>query len=537
MSVLEEMRELYKTTNDSSISKNYILNIDGTDYDNTNIVFGSFSVTEKLCSSEQLRFGECNASMLKVKMVAGIGDVTAKKLKLVQTVNDYSMDIGVFNIDSCVLTENKEYRDIVAYDNIILFSTDVSAWYNGLTFPITINDMLSSLCEYVGVELAEMTLINGDVEIEKTISPEDLKGVIVLKSIAELNGGFFRAAVDGKIEFVLLDTSDVDEILEVSHYKSLKTEDFETNLITKLVIRSEEDDIGASAGDGDNAYIIQDNFLLYGSSTETLQGIAERIFEIVQDISYIPYTAEQIGLPYIRCGQQISYNLANGEQFVGLVLQRTLSGTQALKDVIKTTGTQSTAATYGVEADTIKLKYRINRLKRTLEVTNLLIEDLEKNLSNEITQTSNELNALVKKVATMGDMGVTDIKIMYVMSDSASEAPTEGWSDTAPEWVDGKYIWQKTVTTYNNGETYESNAICITGATGAAGADGKDGAAGAQGPQGDKGEKGDKGDTGATGAAGKDGATGAQGPQGEKGEKGDKGDTGSTCATGAAVKD
>ncbi|MBQ9700696.1 MAG: hypothetical protein IJV71_08770, partial [Lachnospiraceae bacterium] len=137
----------------------------------------------------------------------------------------------------------------------------------------------------------------------------------------------------------------------------------------------------------------------------------------------------------------------------------------------------------------------------------------------------------------MGDMGVTDIKIMYVMSDSASEAPTEGWSDTAPEWVDGKYIWQKTVTTYNNGETYESNARCITGATGAAGADGKDGAAGAQGPQGDKGEKGDKGDTGATGAAGKDGATGAQGPQGEKGEKGDKGDTGATGATGAAGKD
>ena len=485
MSVTDEVKKLYKATNDSTINKNYIMSIDGTDYDNTNIIMGSFSITEKLCSSSQLKFGECNASILKVKVVADIGDISDKKIILNQEINDNSIDIGVYNVDSCVLTENKEYREVVAYDNIFLFNMDVSIWYNTLDFPIKIKDMLSSLCSHIGVELAEMTLPTGDKEIEKTISPEELKGITVLKCIAELNAGFFRADSLGKIEFVTIDTSVVDDYLEVKDYITLKTETFTTNTITKVVMRKDEDDIGASAGEGDNAYIIEDNFLLYGSSTDTLKGFAEIIYERVKNISYVPYTAEQIGLPYLRCGSQISYKLTSGESFVGLMLQRTLSGTQGLKDVIKTSGTKLIGSTFGIEADVIKVKNKVNRLKRTLEQTLIEMENLEEGLNSEIKQTANALNVLVKKVATMGDMGVTDIVIMYAISESSTEAPVEEdsdeapiWSSNPPKWIDGKYIWQKTVTTYNDGNVYESNPICITGATGAPGTDGKDGATG-----------------------------------------------------------
>ncbi|MEE1517253.1 MAG: hypothetical protein UF228_06615 [Lachnospiraceae bacterium] len=480
MSILDELKQLYKTTNDSTVCKNYIMNIDGTEYDNKNIVLGTFSITEKLCSSQQLKFGECNASMLKVKMVAGVGDINKKKISVSQTINGNSINIGVFNVDSCVLTENKEYRDVVAYDNMYLFNCNVSSWYNELEFPITERDMLISLCNYVGVELADVSLITGEIEIEKTINPEDLKAITVLKCIAELNAGFFRAASDGKIEFVTLNTKDIDDYLEVRHYKTLKTENFAMDKITRLTIRTDEDDIGASSGDGDNAYVIEDNFLLYGSSSEKLKGIADIIYEAIKDISYVPYTAEQIGLPYLRCGSRISYKLVNGESFEGLVLQRTLSGTQALKDVIKTSGTKTTDEVFGIEKDIIKLKNKTNRLKRTIEQTLLAIENLEDGLYSEINQTADELNVLVKKVANMGDMGVTSIVIMYTISDSATEGPSDTaiWSLEAPKWVDGKYIWQKTVTTYNDGNVYESNAVCITGATGAAGEDGEPGEAG-----------------------------------------------------------
>lgn len=138
------------------------------------------------------------------------------------------------------------------------------------------------------------------------------------------------------------------------------------------------------------------------------------------------------------------------------------------------------------------------------------------------------------KVATEEEVNsaVKDVKIEYALSDSTTTAPASGWSTEAPEWVAGKYMWQKTTTTLVSGEVLPSTMTCIQGAKG------DTGATGATGPKGDTGEKGAKGDTGATGPKGDTGATGpkgdigATGPKGDKGDKGDKGNTGATGPQG-----
>lgn len=143
------------------------------------------------------------------------------------------------------------------------------------------------------------------------------------------------------------------------------------------------------------------------------------------------------------------------------------------------------------------------------------------------------------EAASKAENAVASVNVAYALSDSTTTAPTSGWSNKAPEWTEGKYMWQKTVTVYVNGTIEESTATCISGATGQPGADGKDGAkgekgdTGAQGIQGIQGEKGEPGEQGIQGEKGDTGAKGEQGAQGEKGEKGDKGDTG---ATGVGVK-
>ena len=122
---------------------------------------------------------------------------------------------------------------------------------------------------------------------------------------------------------------------------------------------------------------------------------------------------------------------------------------------------------------------------------------------------------------------ITTVEVMYALSDSASEAPISGWSTVAPEWVNDKYMWQKTVTIQANGTSIESKPTCISGASGKDGTAGADGKSayeiwlenGNTGTEEDylaslKGDKGDKGDTG------------EQGPQGEKGETGAQGETG-----------
>ena len=121
---------------------------------------------------------------------------------------------------------------------------------------------------------------------------------------------------------------------------------------------------------------------------------------------------------------------------------------------------------------------------------------------------------------------IKEVQILYALSDSETTPPTEGWSTTAPEWQENKYMWQKTKVIYVDDSTDESNPTCIQGAKGQkgdkgdTGAPGQDGQDGAQGPKGDPGEQGPKGDPGEKGDTGEKGDPGEQGPKGDPGVAG-----------------
>ena len=75
--------------------------------------------------------------------------------------------------------------------------------------------------------------------------------------------------------------------------------------------------------------------------------------------------------------------------------------------------------------------------------------------------------------------GIASVDVEYYLSTSATALSGGSWSTAAPTWVNGKYMWSRTVTTDGAGnKTYSpnQNGVCIAGAkgeTGAAGADGK----------------------------------------------------------------
>lgn len=75
--------------------------------------------------------------------------------------------------------------------------------------------------------------------------------------------------------------------------------------------------------------------------------------------------------------------------------------------------------------------------------------------------------------------GIASVDVEYYLSNSATALSGGSWSTTAPTWVNGKYMWSRTVTTDGAGnKTYSpnQNGVCIAGAkgdTGATGATGK----------------------------------------------------------------
>lgn len=60
---------------------------------------------------------------------------------------------------------------------------------------------------------------------------------------------------------------------------------------------------------------------------------------------------------------------------------------------------------------------------------------------------------------------INSVRIEYAYSNSATVAPTDGWTTETLPKVDGLYIWQRTVTVSESGET-PSDAACISGADG-----------------------------------------------------------------------
>lgn len=65
-------------------------------------------------------------------------------------------------------------------------------------------------------------------------------------------------------------------------------------------------------------------------------------------------------------------------------------------------------------------------------------------------------------------VGIASTQVKYYLSTSATSLVGGSWQDTAPQWTSGKYIWTKTVVTYDddNQTTTESNPVCITGNAG-----------------------------------------------------------------------
>ncbi len=88
--------------------------------------------------------------------------------------------------------------------------------------------------------------------------------------------------------------------------------------------------------------------------------------------------------------------------------------------------------------------------------------------------------------------GIKSIVEQYYQSTSATSLAGGSWTTSAPTWVNGKYMWTRSVITYTSGSTATTTPICVTGQKG------DTGARGLQGIQGPKGEQGIAGTNGKT---------------------------------------
>lgn len=440
-----------------NVDKQWRIECEDVYIENDRLFSQSIEITESLFSDRDLKFGSCESSQIKFKIANNFISLMGKQIRVSIVLNHNEEEIffvGEYKVISDKPTADRVFRDITAYDAMYdIINSSAINWYNTIlperNSKVTMRQFRTSFIEYFGLEQKEITLANDDMTVEKTIQvgegteidneegkisilkESSLSGRDVITAICEINGCFGHIGREGKFHYIYLEQdtmglypsnnlfpdhapdylpqSDTGHLYPQSPKNkkignslriSADYEDYICRKINKLQIRQKENDIGVQwpkeKAEKENAYVIEDNFLVYGKSAEELSTIAKNVFEKIRDVVYRPFSAVCVGNPCIEVGDAVSIP-TKYELIESYVFKRNLKGIQALRDSYSAEGQERRSEKVNsVSKSIIQLKGKTNTLERNVEKTVSKIEDVERGLSSKIEQTVSGISMSVK---------------------------------------------------------------------------------------------------------------------------------------------
>lgn len=434
--VEHELADLFSL---SHIDKQIEIEYDGGIITNEELFSESLELTESLCSETELRFGACEAGMIKFKIANVVIPLFGKWITVrifLEGDRKKPFIFGRYKVNSDKPTADRRWRDIVAYDALYdILNTDVSEWYNTIlpndTQTVTMRQFRKSFLDYFSLEESEpeAELANDSMRIGKTLQSDEISGKDVLFAVCEINGCFGHIDRNGRFQFLYLgqyiqglwpnnDLYPADELYPQDpkseqigrngSYISCNYEDYVVKSINKLQIRTEENEVGITIHDeGDVCYTVQDNFLVYGKTAEELRTIANNLYSRIVGITYRPFSAEVQGDPCFEVGDAVRL-VTRYDIVETYILSRTLKGIQVLRDSYTAEGEEYyTDNLNSVHKSISDLNGKTNLLNRLQEEMRSEMTDTDNNLQSQITQNAGQIELRVRKDNIISSINLT----------------------------------------------------------------------------------------------------------------------------------
>ena len=359
---------------------------------------------EAISDTDNLMFVGCISSELDLK------------------INDFNTDIHLDGIRVFVNktggTEAKVYEgkiytaeydgrtnsmDVVAYDDLYrVFNKDMTDWYNSLDFTsLNQKNYRDAFFLECGLTVVETTLPFDSMPIRKTIGGETILGRDLIKPLCEANVRLGRINWDGKFEFTDVVSNANNRTVDIEEVSSMEKAKYITAPIDKVIIRTDEEDIGAVAGTGSNAYIIEGNMYFLGMNAAELQTIANTIYGILNGFQFQPASSEQMYNFIYELGDRITVPDGFGNNVQTILLERT-TDFQREENSAKGLKEYSEAASY-TNTSLVALLGKTNRLHRDIEETRSTITDVAAGLHSEIVQTAEGLEIEIEALQSQID--------------------------------------------------------------------------------------------------------------------------------------
>jgi hypothetical protein len=359
-----------------SMKKTYLIdfvNI-GATISNESIASESMTLTEPLCSEEQLHFGRCEAATFECEVAYSDFSFKGQIFDVYLILGDYEDEpftVGRYVIDEETIENDRLSKSIVAYDIMYILNTlDVTYWAYTLAFPMTIKQLRDSLMEYVGQDQVDKTLPNDDILLDGLVNMDNFSEVSfeqVMTAICEWNGCFGHINREGLFDYIFLPVADIEETYPSretlpSHDlfpASVRSKNFFipqnltksemewSNYMCKTVdiiqVRNNSGQIIREYGipgktTTSNVYVIQNNMLTDYISDSNLDTAIQNFANTIKGITYKPCDVSmKMDLSY-EVGDPVTFTSFNGTRIPTYILKRTMTGDISAFDEIEATG-------------------------------------------------------------------------------------------------------------------------------------------------------------------------------------------------------
>lgn len=364
LNVSDATKQAYGTN--SATRTNKQLNISFPDVNltltNDDIKSESLTITERLETLDYLSFQGCNATMLKCEVVDLAQNVSGQHIIVTVILNNETIPLFDGYVSDVTNLNHEDLTcQITAYDKLYeICNANVTSWYNGLSFPITLKNMRDSFFEHFNLTQVETTLINDSQKVTKAITDSVINGSTIIKGICQLNACYGKINRNGEFEYITLTPiteglypaddlypdddlypSDENsaEMISRNDYINVEYEPYKTDIITKVNIYGKSGTIAGTYGVSDNnIFNIHDNKIAIGLQNPNV--VAQTIYEKIYQIQFTPVNSIKVlAKPYLETGDAVSLN-TNKRIVRTYILSRTMQGIQAMTDLYESKSQQ-----------------------------------------------------------------------------------------------------------------------------------------------------------------------------------------------------
>ena len=345
-----------------------------------------------------------------------------KEIQAFAGINGEYVPFGNFIIQKPDNEEVKEKTSFTGYDYMVKFN---DTYVDENTYPISLVNYLSNLCQQVGIELGSTIFPNYNYMVlgNPFTNNEDCR--TVLSNIAQLAGGFARIGRDNKLYIVTLKKEEnVDNIEEIdgNNYFDDFAKNNQFGEVNSLEIGlssiegevSTRKDNNSILTNGETKIIINDNYFLINE--EEREKVIDNIWNSLKGLKYIPFKTKYYGYPYLDSGDIIHIKDIKDNSYISYVFNHTFTFNGSFSGNIETTALTKVQTSFQ-NSNTLKEKFK--RAERSIDKINGQILDIiEQQTETEykVTQVKQDIDSINQSVENIVDYkrkvcGITEIHL------------------------------------------------------------------------------------------------------------------------------